>query len=144
MKKLLNIANLSFGITFIVLQLFIFVNFHNNGGIDYPMEKEMYIKLSGNSFDYYFGYTLFTCLDTGIYSRYHDKFVRLVTAGIPIILISLLWLAGVTLPEEKTESENNKEIVYKKKIFIIITTVTSLYYLYYSFVYIINFFMKDL
>jgi hypothetical protein len=141
MKKAVNFINVYFGIAFIVLQFCLLLMFNSNGGLDYPMSQERYLELGGNSFDYYIGYNLFTCLDTGIYTRFDDKFFRFLSAGIPIILISLLWLMGVTFPG-KDESGNKKEIIYKKKIFMIITTVTSSYYLYYSFVYLMKFFLQ--
>jgi hypothetical protein len=101
---------------------------YNDQMINYPVSVDKYLINGGNVIDYYLGYNLFTCLDTADFTRGWEKFDRFFSAGIPIILITTLWLSGFYFRN-------------KRKIFMVITTIISLYYIYYSYVYLTKFFL---
>jgi hypothetical protein len=144
MKTTVNYFNFCFGCLFVFMQFIIMTKMVTDGHFNSPFNNEKYISLGGNNFDYYLGYSLYTVRDLGHLENYEDiinLLRRFVTAGIPIILISLIWLVGVTIPKELWEDKDTI-IIYSEKIFMFITTIISLYYTYYSFVYITKFWLE--
>lgn len=145
MKKLV-LANICFGIVFVLFQVFLMF-----GHID-PMEIKDYIEQGGNTFDYYLGYNLFCCPDLSGVSYFWEHILRTITATIPILLITSIWLNGVGIDivlvilncfvdETSTDNKETTHLEINKRA-LIITTLLSIYYLYYSIVYVTNFWLQ--
>ncbi len=140
MNRLLGKCNRYILYAFLFFQLVIITGMGCNGEIDYPMRSETYLEKGGNLTDYYLGYWLYTHLDTGIYTRTGDHLFRFVTAGIPCLLIGILWLLGTGFAYSKENDSLLKE-VKPKPLLAIFATLCSLYYIYYSYVYLSHFWL---
>lgn len=124
---------------FLSFQFIIAMIMTNNGRLDFPMSMEEYVAKGGHSFDYYQGYFLFSCYDHTGGADLNDLLFRYV----PELLILRLWLLGIGYGFRNNSEGVDIDLVPKKSkpVFVILTTFISCYYIYYSFVYIMKFWL---
>ena len=158
MKQLIHF-NLVWGIIFSGFTLVLFIVFKTDDKWNTPLSVEQYTSRCGKTFDYYAGYCYLTTND----SRNRDSgtkfefdiakktFVRYLY----LCLYTCLWFLGSLTPSyirnfiyefnlseaDLAEHRSEYELVYRFEdyFFIFISTIISLYGVYYSGVYLSNF-----